>query len=109
LLQGQADRVKALVLNLSPNYCLRKKFTISLKYVLLLNILPIGIPAQLREGNAPLNTGFNKLQLIRKNGIDTIVCGGVDFSEILACPSAPEPEELKICLLDCYDVIRVCT
>lgn len=43
----------------------------------------------------------------RKDGLDTIICGGVVLGEILACPSAPEPAEIKVCLLDCYDVIRI--
>lgn len=43
----------------------------------------------------------------QKEGIGTIICGGVVLGEILACPSAPAPEEIKVCLLDCYDVLRI--
>jgi hypothetical protein len=39
--------------------------------------------------------------------LDTIVCGNAILGEILACPSAPEVEHIAVCLLDCYDVVRI--
>lgn len=43
----------------------------------------------------------------QKVGVSSIVCGGAVLGEILACPSAPLLETIKVCLLDCYDVLRI--
>ncbi|HEX2915738.1 MAG TPA: hypothetical protein VH186_33560 [Chloroflexia bacterium] len=41
------------------------------------------------------------------NASHSIVCGGAVLGEILACPCAPLLEGIKVCLLDCYDVLRM--
>ncbi|MCI0388907.1 MAG: hypothetical protein MOB07_09105 [Acidobacteria bacterium] len=38
---------------------------------------------------------------------DTAVSGGAIYGEILACPSAPRIDSIAVCLLDCYDVVRI--
>src|SRR4051812_13992889 len=40
-------------------------------------------------------------------GLDTVVCGNAVPGEILACPSARRLAGLRLCLLDCYDVVRI--
>lgn len=43
----------------------------------------------------------------QKAGINMVVCGGVVLGEILACPSATQVDQIEVCLLDCYDVLRI--
>ena len=38
---------------------------------------------------------------------DTCISGGAIFGEILACPSAPKVSGIELCLLDCYDTVRI--
>jgi len=44
----------------------------------------------------------------QRAGRDAGICGGCVPGEILACPSAPQPSAIAICLLECSDpVVRV--
>lgn len=40
-------------------------------------------------------------------GLDTCINGNIILGEVLACPSAPGINHLAVCLLDCYDVVRI--
>jgi hypothetical protein len=40
-------------------------------------------------------------------GQDVGICGQIIFGEILACPSAEAISGIKVCLLDCHDVVRM--
>jgi hypothetical protein len=40
-------------------------------------------------------------------GTHMIICGAAVLGEILACPSAPQIDKIALCLLDCYDVLRI--
>lgn len=42
-----------------------------------------------------------------RNGRDTGLAGSCIPGEILACPSSPDPSELRFLLLDCNDIVRV--
>ena len=41
------------------------------------------------------------------DGRDTGVVGGAIMGEILACPSAPQIDGMRVALLDCHDVVRL--
>jgi hypothetical protein len=43
----------------------------------------------------------------KQRGKDTGVVGGAIMGEILACPSAPDIDEINVALLDCHDVVRL--
>lgn len=36
-----------------------------------------------------------------------VICGGVIIGEIIACPSFAKIDTLKLCLLDCSDIVRI--
>lgn len=43
----------------------------------------------------------------KAEGRDTAIVGGCVPGEVLACPSAPEHEQVRFALLDCNDIVRV--
>ena len=43
----------------------------------------------------------------KQRGKDTGIVGGAIMGEILACPSAPQIDEIHVALLDCHDVVRL--
>jgi len=43
----------------------------------------------------------------QRRGRDTGVAGGAILGEILACPSAPQLDAIKVALLDVHDVVRI--
>jgi hypothetical protein len=50
---------------------------------------------------------LQKMHEHQASGRDVIICGGAVFGEILACPTANEIDQIRVCLLDCHDVVRI--
>jgi hypothetical protein len=68
-----------------------------------------GVPSPCPPEWRPLTTErWIKIALEdQRQGRTTGVAGGAIMGEITVCPSAPDVDEIRVCLLDCHDVVRL--